>query len=796
MISHYFKLAKRELFKNRYYTFINIFGLVFGMLSALIIAKYIGGSLQFDSFHQKKDKIYSIKQAESINGSSQENSHVTYWGVGELAHQYPEVINITRYSFHVGALVIADNDRGNSLSFLENKIFSVDSSFLNIFTFPLLYGNQKTALSRPNSIVITNSASQRYFGNSNPIGKTLTVRVSWGLETVYEVTGVIEDFPEQSQFKFEFLITQAPLNPDEFWYVPQYSTYLLLKENADTDELSDKIASKLNEVPQLQSANRVVTMSLESLAKVQLSSTEYLLIAVGVFIVLISWVNYINQVIAQSYWRMKKIGILRVMGATRSNLKTQFIVESSLICLTSLILIIAIYLSIEPFLQSLTNSHLLPLIGDPTHINVIFLCIFFLGITLASAIPTVILFSPNFGTTLQNTYSSKVSGIGLRKVLVTVQFSISTILMISILVISNQLEFMNNKEKGIDLKNVLIIRAPIAKDTTWNVKRKTVEAFKERCAELPFVQQVTSSTTVPSEEYREETYLSLEGNSNKTMVYQNGVDEHFFDLYDVKFIAGHNFVPDARWKNKNSIILNESAANALGIIDYEKMINAQITDHESNEVYNLVGIVKDYHKTSLKYKKRPIAFKFNVFRGHFSLRVYGEGITHGTDLERKLSAIKQFWEQSYKDAAFNYFFLDEKFAAQDREDLYFEKLFNYFTVLSIVISCLGLFGLSLFVSTKRQREVGVRKVFGATSVDILAIFLKGYSGSLIVAVVIGTPLAYFMMNMWLKNYAYRIDIGIWIVFLAWLGLIIIFLFTVSYHTIKSSIANPVTILKD
>jgi putative ABC transport system permease protein len=322
-----------------------------------------------------------------------------------------------------------------------------------------------------------------------------------------------------------------------------------------------------------------------------------------------------------------------------------------------------------------------------------------------------------------------------------------------------------------------------------------LEMLKEKCARQPFVLQVASSTSVPSEEYRQETYLSLQGNSAKSMVHQNGVDENFFDLYGVEFVSGQNFIPEAKWKNKNSIILNESAAKALGIVDFNKMINAKIIDHESNEVYDLVGIVYDYHQTSLKYKMRPIAFKFNVLRGHFSFKMKDEGLNN-SDLDEKLNAIKQIWEQSYPDASFEYSFLEEKFAAQDREDHYFGKLFNYFTILSIIISCLGLFGLSLLISTKRQREIGVRKVFGARPLDILTIILKGYMKPLSVAVLVGSPLAYLLMTMWLRNFAYRIEIGPGLMALAWLSLTIIFLFTVSYHSIKSAISNPVKILRD
>jgi len=793
MLSHYFKLAKRSLLKYKYYSFINVFGLVFGMLSALIIAKYIGGSLQLDQYHEKKNRIYSVTQEESINGAPQKDSDATYRGIGELLGQYPEIVDITRYSYHVGSLIFAESDSDKKVSFFENKIYSTDSGFLKIFTFPLRFGNPETALSSGNSIVISSSASERYFGNSNPLGKTLTLRVPWGEETTYEVTGVIEDFPHRSQFDFDFLTTHAPADPNESWLVPDCLTYFLIEDNTEPKKLLGKLTSALNEVPQLKSTNRRVSISMKSLSDVNLSNTEYLLIAVGIFIVIISWVNYINQVIAQSYLRMKEVAILRVMGASPLNLKKQFIIESSLICITSLILIVIIYLTVEPTLQSFTNGHLLPLLKDPTLINSIFLSVFIVGVISAAVVQAVILFSPNFRITLQNAYG-KVGGIGLRQMLVVAQFSVSTILMISVFVISNQLDYMNSKDKGIDMEDVLIVQAPIAKDTTWIVKRKTVKQFKEKCAELPFVTQVASSTTIPSEEYRQETYLSLAGNTEKSMVHQNGVDDHFFDLYAVTFLAGQNFIHDANSKNRSSIILNESAARALGIVDFERMINTKIIDHESNEVYDLVGIVKDYHQTSLKYEIRPIAFKFNVFRGHFSIKMNRHGLH--SEFEEKLSVIKKIWEQTYPDASFEYFFLDSKFATQDREDYYFGKLFSYFTILSIIISCLGLFGLSLLISTKRQREIGVRKVFGATSLDILSFFLKGYVRPLLIAVLIGSPVAYLLMNMWLRSFAYKIEIEFWLVSLAWLSLTVIFLFTVSYHTIKSSIANPVTILRD
>lgn len=794
MIRHYFKLAKKNIVKNKYYTLINVFGLVCGMLSALIIAKYIGGSLYFDSFHSQKDQIYSLTQVETSNDNPPKESNGTYWGVGELLKQYPEVAHLTRYAGQVGSVVETVEETGNKVSFVENRIVAVDSGFLKIFSFPLVHGDSATALHRTNSIVITNAISEKYFGNINPVGKVLTIRTPWGSEASYEVTGVTKDTPAKSRFNFDFLITPSGLDPNEFWLVPDCATFVLLKGDQST-ELTHKLARSLDNTEQLKATNRKVGISLESLAAIRLTSSENLLAAVGAFIILISWINYINQIVAQSYLRIKQIAILRVMGSTKGNLKTQFIVESALICLVSFTLIIVLYLILEPYMQSRTSGHMLPLINDPSGVNVVFIGIFIAGIALAAFIPSVIFFSQNFAATLRSAYG-KIENVGLRKGLVVVQFSISTVLMVSLFVISNQLDFMRHKDKGINMESVLIIKDPMSTGSVWHEKRKSMELFKERCTQLPFVSQATSSTTIPGEEYRHEVYVSYENNDKKTLVHLAGVDEHFFDLYGAEFVAGHGFIADANFQNRNSIILSESAARAFGLFDLDKMIGAKIIDHESNTTYDLIGIVKDYHQTSLKYQIKPMAFRFNPFMGHFSLRISRSGSHDNSELTKEISAIRQVWMEVYHDAAFDCFLLNERFEIQDAEDRQFGLLFRFFTGLSIVISCLGLFGLSLLISTRRNREVGIRKSFGASSFDILTVFLKGYLKPLIISVLTGAPMAYFLMDTWLSNYSYRVGVGFWPVLLAVFSLSTIFLFTVSYHAIKSARANPVTILRD
>jgi putative ABC transport system permease protein len=796
MLIHYLKLAQKVLIKHKYYTIINVVGLVCGMISALIIAKYIGASLQLDRFHLNKNKIYSVSQEQFTEGNPQEKRKDTYFGVVNLVTRFPEVSDVTRYNRHVLSLVFGEEKNGNQPSFTENKIFVTDSSFFKIFTFPLLYGNPKTALARGNSMILTKSIAKKYFGNANPIGETLTIRVAWGKETTYEVTGVAEDIPKLSRVQFDFLITQSGVDTNESWSVPDCSVYLLLKENAKPALLAEKLTRSLKNVPQLKATNRRVIISLDSITKIQLSTEEYLLAVVAVLIAVVSWMNYINQIIAQSYWRVKQVGISRIMGATGTNLKMQFIVESSLVCMTSFFFIIGIYLIVEPYLQSFTNGRLLPLIGDPTIINIIFLGVFAIGVAVAATVQTVIHFSQTFRVALQNAYNSKIGSVGLRKALVVLQFSISTVLTVSIFVITDQLEYLKAKEKKINLNDVLVIKAPMAKDTTWYAKRKTLELFKQRCAELPFVTHVTSSTTIPSEEYRQETYLSLQGSPNKALIAQNGVDEHFFSLYDVKFVAGHDFIQGARSQNRNSIILNESAAKALGISDYSRFINAKLIDDEEPDlVYDITGIVQDYHKTSLKYEIRPMAFRLNVFRGHCSLKINRAALSN-SGLGEGIDAIKVIWKETYPGVSFDHFFLSEKFEAQDVQDQSFGKLFRYFTILSVIISCLGLFGLSLLISRKRQKEIGIRKAFGASSTAILTMFLRGYTGPLSISVLIGCPVAYLMMNRWLENYAYRIEIGVGVIALAVGTLAAIFFFTVTHCTIKSATTNPGKVLRE
>jgi putative ABC transport system permease protein len=796
MVSHYLRIARRIFHKYRYYTALNVIGLACGMFGALIIAKYVGASLQIDSFHANRSLIYSVTQQESIDGDLQPERNSTYQGVAKMMEQFPEVRHTTTYSQHVEALVFTGDNDGEHESFTENTIFVSDSGFFKIFTYQFLEGKAETALTRPNSIVITEPAAHKYFGNASAIGKTLSIRTSWGEEKNYEVTGVIRDMPQLTRFRFQFVVNRSPATTNELWDIPDYTTHVLVDEKTEVALLQKKAASLMTEVPELRAANKDVELMFRSIADVRLTNTELLLSILGVVICVICWANYLNQSIAQAYWRSKEIGVLRILGATKGSLRMQFAVESFLTAMIALLVVVTAYIASENWLKTVTDGHLLPLIGDPTAVNSIFLLVFVFGTGLGATVPTLVLLRQHLEGTLRSTFAHAIGGIAIRKIFVVLQFSSSALLMLGTFIVSGQLKFMESKDKGMDLNHVLVVKAPIAKDTTWVAKRATLQLFKQQSLDLPFVAEVTSSTTVPSEEYRQETYLSIKGEDSKTLVHQNGVDENFFSLYRIEFAAGRDFIPDARAKNRESVILNESAARALGFLKADDAISRRLVDHEDAEMsYEVIGVVRDYHQTSLRYEVRPLAFKYNLFRGHCSMRIDANYLKKNK-LNDVVSQLRNIWKKSYPDASFDYFLLDEKFRAQDREDQYFGSLFSAFTILSVVLSGLGLFGLSILVSTRRQKEVGIRKTFGATSLNILVLFMRGYLGQMMLALTIGCSAAYVLMSGWLANYAYRIEIGPQLILSASLTLIAIFIFTVSFHTVKASLENPVRILRN
>ncbi len=793
MIRHYLKLAFKNLLKNKVFNFINLFGLICGTLSALIIAKYIGGSKDYDSFHVNVDQIYSIIQKESVKGYPARTSRATYWGIGEIGKQkFPEVLNVARYRPHVESLIISEQDGVNSVSFNEQNIAVADRAFLEVFSFPLIYGDRSTALEETNSIVLTEEIARKYFGDDNPLGQVLTMRLSWGEKSKLKVTGVLQDLPDRTMFKFKILLSQGKVSQNDYWNMPSSQTFFHLEEGTDVELFTKRLSEAVSQEGPIKSADKEITITADHLATVELSKFEMLLAGVGLFILIVSWINFINLWIAQSYGRFKEIGVLRVLGSTRRNLLVQFVFEAAIINGITLLIVISLYWILQKPLIAFTAGHILPLFPDNSNVNILVFGVFILGTMFSTLVPVLVFKSQNFSAALRAGYVGKLGSITLRKVLVIGQFAISAILMISIFVISNQLNYMKEKDKGINLQNTLIIRAP--KDG-WDNKAERLEVFKQRSSELPFVSSITSSTTIPSEEYRGERYFRLPDSEERSLMFVNGVDDNFLSQYEVELIEGNSFTPDAYWKNKRSILINREAVLKLGLNDLDNLLPIKLVDHNGT-TYELIGVTENYHKTSLKNKIRPMAFVFNPNRGHFSIKLHESSFDSPETLKLQIDQLEKAWNGVYHNEPFDYFFLDEKFSSLDQQDYYFGKLFNFFTLLSVLISCMGLFGLSLLVSAKRKKEIGIRKVFGASINTVVMLLIKSYLSALMIAIIVGTPVAYFVMDLWLSNYSYRVSVDLISILMAIGSLAIIFLATISYHTYRASITNPTKTLRN
>lgn len=793
MLNHYLRIFSKIFRKKKASNIINILGLVVGMVSAIVIAKYVGYSLTFDNFHQNKQSIYQLRQLETKNGNLENSGGSTYQGIAVEAEQaIPEVVNYTRFNKGVERLVTVTNEAGETISYNENNVFTVDSSFLRMFTLRLLQGSQKKALAVPYSAVIARSTAKRYFGNKNPIGETITTRVPWGKKELWTVTGVVEDTPSNSVLQFDMLVCK-PVDYNNLWEMPTDHQFIQTSAS-DADALAQKISDHISNLPIFKDQERVVSVTLMPLIP-SLTTFEFMLALVGLGILMLSWINFINLSIAQSLNRLGEVVIRKALGSSHRQLVGQFVLESLLINGAALLLtILCLWLSYSYF-EELTGYHLLPLFDNSLHINTLFLISFVIGSTLTSAYPSLFLVSKKVQGLSSLGKTTDRRGQGLRKGLVVAQFAISSVMIIGSYVIASQMTYMMSKDLGFSPTNKLIIKPP--KDQGKG-KLERMFTIKQELAKLSWVERFTTSSTIPGQSYRQEVYFSLKGSDKKPLLYINAVDTSFLSTYGVKLLAGTNFLTTggAYYNNDgvmpDRVIINEATARAFGLSS-EDAIHQLIVDQEQGKTYTIVGVVENYHKISLKGEIEPTLFRYNPRRGYITLNVVPEV---ANSFDGKISELKTVWQTVYQDQPFEYFFLTDMYFGQYDAEAFFRNVFKVFTFVSVLLACLGLIGLAMFEVTNGSLEVGVRKTFGASSMGILALFFKKYLFLLLVATIIGVPIAYYFMNSWLEEYSFRIFLGVQHLLTPPLLLLMVALATISLQLIRLSLVNPAKVLRE
>ncbi|MEQ9378250.1 MAG: ABC transporter permease [Imperialibacter sp.] len=795
MLYHYSKVTYRHFLRSKAFSAINLSGLIIGMVAALILAKFVGFNLRYDQFHQRKDSIVEIDQEETRNGVPTSYQHRTYWETAAMVKEhYPEVRMASLYSRDVEKQVTVTNENGSLVKFNERNIFSADPDFTQMFSFQFIEGDPTIALSQPNSVVITRSVAKRYFGDTRAFGKTMKTTTAWGEENTLHVTGVIEDVPVYSRFRFDFLKSTIGFSNYGQWDFAVYSTYLLLAEEANPAVLASKIATDINSVEQLKADGREIKLALVPLSEVRLSETEIMLSLVGIFILLITWINFINLTSAQSMSRYKETGIRKVLGSEKGEIVRQFIFEGMTINVLALGVAVLIVWLLYPFIQTYTDGRLLPIFGDPTPINWMFLLLFLLGALVASSYPALVLSSLDPIRSIKGRVLDNTKGVGFRKVLVVVQFSISIILITGIFVISDQMRFLKSQPLGITLDQTLIVKS--AKGGS-NEERKGHQAFKEGVANLSFTRGVTSSTQAPGEGNGQDIYFNIEGKNITVSAHLIGIDASYMAYYGAKIIAGEDFSEDKFWANRRGIIINRSTALAMGCSSPEEAIGQTIIIPENEDrTLKVLGVVEDFHQNSLKEKIKPMTFEFNPFRGHASIRIDSVAYSNYPELAACVAQIERIWDEVHPDQVFEYYFLDEQFNSDYQADIKFSQLFSVFTGISVFIASLGLFGMSMFVARKKKREVGIRKVFGAPVASIINLFCRGYVGQLSIAVLVGSPVAYLLMHTWLEGYILRTSVSLTAIVAPVALLLVITFVSISTQVIKAATANPINALRD
>ncbi len=802
MLRNYLKTTFRNFRRYKGNTIINIAGLALGISVFFLIMQYVTLELSYDSFNKNADGIYRVRNDRIYSDKHDKSAGCPPALAPTLKKEFPEI----QESARLKATDVTYIDAGKNIAENIDKVYYTETSFLKIFSFPLLKGSASTALEEPYNVIISESLSQKYFGNENPVNKEISLTSEYGNHN-YKIAGVFKDVPSNSHVKFSMLISYKTLitqnkQAEYYWGWNAFNTYILLAPNADPKALEAKFPAMVEKYKNYEASYKRVYL-LQSLKDIHLyshlrfepevngsSDTVKFLSIIALFVLILAWVNYVNLSTGRSLMRAKEVGVRKVLGSNRFQLIKQFLTESFLLNIIALILALVIDEISLPFFNNMTGRALS--IGLLQNNWLMLIAIFAAGVVLSGIYPAFVMSSFN-PIIIFKTQSGKLPGkIDLRKALVIFQFAVSIILIASTLIVFEQLSFMRNKDLGANIEQTLILNAPSGKEDSYH----SVINFRDALQTIPGVKDVSASASVPGKGYSNASSGVRKYNSNPedgTQGFFIDVDENYFTLYKVPLVAGRYFTRESRFNNE--IILNEEAVKVYGFKSPKEAVNNKlIFDGFDGQSIKIVGVTKDYHQESLKSPLLPVVFNpinasdLNLTR-YFSLKIDTRNI------RQILLKVKNKWEEIFPDQPFEYNFLDEVFNSQYKADQQFGKAFGMFTFLAIVISCLGLFGLASYINLRRTKEIGIRKVLGASVPEIVSMLSADFTKWVLTANVIAWPVAYYFMNSWLQNFAYRINISWWIFVLSGIIALLIALATIGFQAIKAAIANPIKSLR-
>lgn len=804
MFISYLKIISRFFLKNRFFSVINIFGLAIGLTASILILQYVFYELSYDKQLDNAENIYRYKQSRYDKGKLS-----TVWasGCGSIGiatkNDFPEVEDYVRM-YKTGTVLVRYKEK----VFKESSIFYATNSFFNLFPYKILKGKRENLLTEPYHMVITKQIADKYFPNEDPIGKTLKINT----QTEWIIEAVCETPPGNTHLKFDFLVSwstwaiirEHEVNDENTWFWDGFLNYVKLHPDADPKKLEAKIPALVEEKwgEQMAQYNTSAVFELQALSDIHLYSNYmgevekngngkavYFLLYIAIFLIIIAWINYINLATARSIDRAKEVGLKKVFGSSKNSLVRQFLFESSIMNLIAIILSILLIWVFSPSFTLLTGKVVNFGFLFNNNIWYIAILVYLIGTLMAGLYPALVLSSYKPISVLKGSFKNSKQGVSLRKFLVILQFIISFILISGTLIIFEQISFMKNQEKNFSNDNILVLDGPLAQDSTYTAKYNT---FKNDLLLKAGIKSISTSNTIPGRTPGWNAGgVRLEGASESESLQFRimAVDYDFLETYKLQ-LRGGRFFSDKFGKDDENILLNEAGMQLMGFNQVDSILNQRIFFWGT--VYKVIGIIKDYHHESLKNEYDPMIYRLipNV-KNYYSIS-YDPSI----NTNQLINSINEIWAQHFPARPFEYFFADEFYNRQYKDDRQYGIIFGMFSILAIIIACLGLFGLASFSSTQRTKEVGIRKVLGASVPEIVRLFTIAYLKLMLIAIFIGAPICYFLMDKWLQNFAYHISIHWWLMVLPALLLIVISLITISSNAIKSGYANPVDSLKN
>jgi putative ABC transport system permease protein len=813
MFKNYLKLAVRNLVKRRGYTILNIAGLVIGFTCCLLIFQYVSYEKSYDDFHEKANQVVRLRLDSYQQGKLSWQSATIYPAIGPtLKKDYPEIEDFCR--LHDANLLLANDEK--QIKFSEEKGYYADPAFLRMFNIQMLSGNPATALDGPDKLLLSESTAKKYFGAEPAMGKRLVYRDP-GYTRTFEVTGIFKDYPANSHLTINHIASYATLsainrffgdttNATETsfgWY--DFYTYLQLKKGTDYKQLEKKLPAfcdkYINSIEWARTNNVKAELYLLPLTDIHLYSNYNqeaevngngravgFMFMIGLLIIGIAWINYINLATARSVERAREVGMRKVMGAARRDLMSQFLLESFLLNLTAVALAaVATFMLAGPF-NVLMGRELATEFSMQTIYWFIFAAIFISGTLLSGVYPAFILSGYQPVKVLKGVFKNTSGGLVLRKGLIIAQFAISVILIAGTIIVYQQVDYMRNQSLGVNIRQNLVLDG--ASSIGDSLYQNTFQPFKDEILKQPGVKSMAVSTSVMGREIYWTNGIRRIGpdNPGSVTLYHLGIDYDFIPQFEMKLLAGRNFSRDFATDNK-AAILNEKAVSLLGFPNAEKAINQKILRGRSDTL-TVVGVVQSSHHQGLQ---KPIDPQIILLRPNnrnaYSIK------TETGNMQQTLASVEKVWNKYFPNDPFKYFFLDDFFNQQYKADTRFGSVFGLFAFLAILIACFGLLGLSAYNILQRTKEIGIRKVLGASTKNVLFILSKDFLKLVLVAFVLAVPVAWWVMHSWLQDFAYRININWWVFGIAGILALLIALGTISLQALKAAVANPVGALR-